>query len=274
MTIPPGIDEDAARDTFSKGFEEALKNYQGTRYHLGAKSGGRSGIDCSGFVYKGLADSFHKLKAEGVTINPEILCQLDSCSEDQVEELSKKTGGGLTGRGSDFLAGGKSSSALKAGMVIGVSSGIKRDWSKGRPLKIDHVVCTYKDSETGELMVAESSGKKGVHASKLADWLKKRGNEKLYVVDPVGLAAGGPAANGAASRTAAIPGDSTVTASSGLSGGDDTATASASFNQNAGPNNMFGILMLIVMGAAMEASSPGSPLTSAPRPQAASPTAS
>ena len=280
MTTPPGIDEDEARDTFSKGFEDALKNYKGTRYHLGAKSGGKHGIDCSGFVYKALATSFQKLKSEGVTINPNVLCQLNACSEDQVEELSKKTGGGLIGKGGDFLAGGKSSSALKAGMVIGVSSGIKRDWSKGRSLKIDHVVCTYKDSKTGELMVAESSGKKGVHASTLDNWLKRRKNETLYVVDPVGLAATTtPAANDSAPRTAAAPRNPAVkpdSTSAGASGqGDqgiqDNTPTAAAFNQNAGPNNMFGMLLLLVMAAAMGTSSPDTSLTpAAPRPQALS----
>ncbi len=269
MTIPPGMDEDEARDTFSKGFEDALKNYQGTRYHLGAKSGGRNGIDCSGFVYKALADSFAKLKGEGVTINPSVLSQLDCCSENQIEELNKRTGGGLTGKGGDFLAGGRASNQLKAGMVIGVSSGVDKGWNEGRALHIDHVVCTYKDSQTGELMVAESSGKKGVHASTLEEWLKKHKDKNLYAVDPVGLAANTTPATNSTPTTTPMPTSPVDT--TGLGG---TASASTPFNQNANPQNMLGMLMLLVIAAATGQPQPGGdPLAPVRRPQTVGPNA-
>ena len=51
---------------------------------------------------------------------------------------------------------------------------------------------------------------------------------------------------------------------------DNTPTTATAFNQNAGPNNMFGMLLLLIMGAAMEQQSPGNTLIPAtPRPQVA-----
>lgn len=55
------------------------------------------------------------------------------------------------------------------GMVVGIDTGPKQH-DKGRKTGIDHVVVTYKDPQTGVLMVSESSGGKGVRAIPWGQW--------------------------------------------------------------------------------------------------------
>jgi len=172
------------------------------QYRMGAKAGGAGGIDCSGFVSKAIQHAMGGVR-DGVNIeasdlsarasfNDNVLNAVKTSSEYQIHNLGKDTG---------ILADSEvTTENIRAGMVIGMDTGPK-NFDRGRPLGIDHVVITYRDTETGKMMVAQSSSSGGgVNTMPLDDyeengetkdgWLTKareRGHT-LYGVDVVQLA--------------------------------------------------------------------------------------
>ncbi|MCB9990884.1 MAG: C40 family peptidase [Rhodospirillales bacterium] len=169
--------------------EDAIN--RGVRYEFGAKSG-VSAIDCSGFVKQALQTAMSGVR-DGVNIDaPDVAikAKFDSAvvnaantsSEYQVQNLGREAG---ILRDSDITT-----ENIRAGMVIGIDSG-RKGWDAGRKLGIDHVGITYRDTETGKLMFAESaSGKGGAHSMPFEDWLDKARSKgyQLYGVDVVQLA--------------------------------------------------------------------------------------
>ncbi|MDE7064370.1 MAG: hypothetical protein K2O70_02720, partial [Desulfovibrionaceae bacterium] len=76
---------------------------------------------------------------------------------------------------------------VKEGTVIGLNRGAH---AKGRFKDIGHVVQTYRDPTTGEMMVSESRGGKGVMTSRYADWYaeQQRRGTKLYGAEITAMA--------------------------------------------------------------------------------------
>lgn len=88
--------------------------------------------------------------------------------------------------------------------MIGMDTGDK-GWDAGRFGGIDHIVQTYRDPQTGRMMVSESSSGQGVHVTDYEEWYKKQNarGAKLYGTDVTKLADaeavknwGGPGAAG------------------------------------------------------------------------------
>jgi hypothetical protein len=257
MTTPQAANEDSVRALFSASYENALNNYKGTCYTFGAKAGGEGGIDCSGFVYKGLADAFGDLrKNEGTQIRSGIF---NTSSEQQFEAIAKGSGAALEGSGRDFRDGGSFAGQIREGMIIARSSGKDQGWNTGRALGIDHIVCVYKDSRTGELMVAESSGRTsaetnsdGVQRTKLSEWLERNRNQHLYVADPVKMAMNN-LSSGDLNLISANPGQTVPSGRNDgtaipAGGGIDTQDSSKpSFNKSSA--GMWGFLALLLAAA-------------------------
>ena len=176
MVVESGLQAIAGnRAQLSDGIEAAaeLAVARGVRYGMGAKANGDNfrSIDCSGLVH-------YTLQA---ALGREAASAMANHSEGQVVALMRRAGGSLdeTQLNADNVV---------EGMVIGIDSG-DRGFDRGRELGIDHVVITYRDSETGEMMVAESRGGRGAMVTDFDDWLAmahRRGYE-LTAVDSAAL---------------------------------------------------------------------------------------
>ncbi|HYD18105.1 MAG TPA: hypothetical protein VEF76_06480 [Patescibacteria group bacterium] len=183
-----GADEGAfLRATISMGIEQYTKDAvrRGVTYSFGDDSG-KTSIDCSGFVRKCV------LNAQAHVVGSPIVKGADEefprVSVDQFTKLETVTGAVLAG---DTL----SVKTLREGMVIAMDHGPSfkdgEQWDAGRERGIDHIGIVYRDSATRQLMLAESSGGIGVHATRLPDFLEKKKDRgaKLYGVDLVAYAA-------------------------------------------------------------------------------------
>jgi hypothetical protein len=144
----------ALRHQISCGIEamaaEAI--HLGTRYHMGSNN--TKLIDCSNFVGKAADHGFANL-LQGKKAGKAAPGVAHGVSENQIENISQQTG---------FLLENDAVNRanLREGMVIGIDTG-KHSWDKGRKRGIDHIVAVYRDSKTGDLMVAESTGCKDAH---------------------------------------------------------------------------------------------------------------
>lgn len=184
----PGLDilshgttvEAAVRATLSMSIERYTEQSmaRGVSYKMGAKGEGNS-VDCSGFV----ANVIKRMTSSNPDFSGENLSSaFANHSDGQVASLSRMTGFMLKGQNVNM-------DTLKAGMVIGIDSGDKK-WDRGRTHGIDHVGIVYMDTETRQLMFAESRSKKGVTATHLDEWMDKAQAKgyRLYASDVAKLA--------------------------------------------------------------------------------------
>lgn len=160
---------------------------KGIKYNYGSKNSNTGAIDCSGWVME-----LNK-KVSADMGDPKII-------KDAVNTMNKgaATGGAAgiiqaVGQSTGMELSGEdvNKNNLKEGMVIGVDhsqNGAKS--GAGRYKGIDHVTQVVKDPETGEMMISESSSKKGVHLSKADEWLERNKDKQKYAVDPYMLARG------------------------------------------------------------------------------------
>ncbi|MFI3271083.1 MAG: hypothetical protein R3Y11_03120 [Pseudomonadota bacterium] len=155
---------------------------RGVVYGFGVKNSHSGSIDCSGWIAE---------------INQSMMKSMNArMGKNVYGEKAKLTlnigaNGGAAGivlavkvvTGQQFLTEDLSPDKVREGLVIGLDTGPK-DWDMGRYGGIDHIVQTYKDHETGQMMVSQSSGGVGVHAMPYAEWYAKWSQEaKLYGVD-------------------------------------------------------------------------------------------
>ena len=161
------------------------------KYKMKAKDSASGAIDCSGWVYEMSSKLMAGMNAAmGQDVfSAEARQALRKGAADQgaagiVRAVSEQTGQLLT---NEQLT----PELAKEGMVIGLDTGPASDGrDRTRFRGIDHVVQTYRDPVTGELMVSESRGGKGVMSSRYADWYaaqQKRGT-KLFGADLVAMA--------------------------------------------------------------------------------------
>lgn len=118
-------------------------------------------IDCSGWVGWTLEQNgikgFRSLNAEG-----------------QIDEAWR--------RGARELTQDEILSRPRENMMVCIDTGPKK-FDRGRAKGIDHVVLTYRDPQTGVLMVSESSGGKGVRSIPWQQWAAQYPRAKFYGAD-------------------------------------------------------------------------------------------
>ena len=140
-------------------------------------------IDCSGWVTelqnKTMLEINRKAGHE-VFGQKDLLTQGMVGSGDIVKKASLSSGALLQGQ--DVFKPG----ALKEGMVIGVDAKHKsgHDYWHG----IDHIMMVVRDPKSGELLISQSSGSKGVNTMPLDDYLASHKNAKLFAADPLAKA--------------------------------------------------------------------------------------
>ncbi len=164
----------SSREEISRSIEAFTRSQDHVKYAFGSKDCETGGVDCSGFIFA----ATRQLASEGL-LDTRIPTLLNASSEAQIANIKAQGGTVLEGRGNEMLP------KLKAGMVIGIDNG-QKGFDAGRAMGIDHVVTTYTDQKTGELMIAQSSSDgKGVNALKASDWLQKNANDQMYAIDLV-----------------------------------------------------------------------------------------
>jgi hypothetical protein len=153
-------------------------------YHPGAdgKHLEQGYIDCSGWVSELQNATMREINEKaGRTVfgRQDMLGQGQNGSGEIVRKAFQSSGVLLQGQ--DVFKPG----ALKEGMVIGVDAGnTKHEHWKG----IDHILMVVRDPKSGELLVSQSSGSKGVNTMPLDDYLASHKNAKLFVSDPLAKA--------------------------------------------------------------------------------------
>ena len=192
-TPQPDTEQQAIlREKVSEGFraytEDAVVRH--VTYKLGAKDG-KTQIDCAGFIEKAVRRVFEDYLTNGEKLeiknNKNQTHVFDCGADDQISEVSRKTGVLLKGNDVNLKT-------IKEGMIIGMGTADKVSWAGDRNLwnNISHIVLVYKDPESGELMVGQSSGSGGgANAKPLKDWMQaaKAQGWSLYATDVVKLAA-------------------------------------------------------------------------------------
>ncbi|MDQ1091654.1 hypothetical protein QE400_001067 [Xanthomonas sacchari] len=139
-------------------------------------------IDCSGWVTELQNATMNEINGKAgrdVFEEKDMLSQGQSGSGEIVRKAFNSSGVLLQGK--DVFKPG----ALKEGMVIGVDSGktAHEHW-KG----IDHIMMVVRDPKSGELLVSQSTGSKGVNTMPLDDYLATHQNAKLFASDPLAKA--------------------------------------------------------------------------------------
>lgn len=197
------------RERMSKGGSEAVQagvstmiaeatedaKSRNVKYQMGGKNSSEGAIDCSGWVQElgnQLMAGMNAAMGEEV-FSADARRAFNKGARNEgaagiVRAVSEQTGQLYT---NEQLA----PELAKEGMVIGLDTG-HQGWEAGRFKDIDHVVQTYRDPATGELMVSESRGGKGVMSSRYADWYAQqqaRGT-KLYGADLTAMADAGKVA--------------------------------------------------------------------------------
>lgn len=176
----------------SMGIQEMTADaiQRGVGYKLGGKSSfSGEGIDCSGWIYETnvrLMNAINDAAGEIIYDDSAFKALREGHNNQGAAGLIKavydQTGQMLT---NEML----NPETVRAGMMIGLDTGAK-SWDGGRFQGIDHIVQTFRDELTGELMVSESRGGKGVMTSTFKDWFEKyqKSGAQMYAVDPTLLA--------------------------------------------------------------------------------------
>lgn len=155
---------------------------RGVTYGFGAKDSSTGAIDCSGWIEE---INLKMMRSVNASIGHEVYGQKAKLT------LSIGAHGGAAGlilavkvATDEFLLNEDlSPDKVREGLTIGLDTG-EKDWDIGRFAGIDHIVQTYKDQESGQMMVSQSSGKIGVHRMPYEDWYATwNETAKLYGVD-------------------------------------------------------------------------------------------
>ena len=163
--FPNGIPD--SEDTNAKTADLAATFNGKIKYQMGAKDPKSGVLDCSGWVGYMLEKSGIK-GYRGLHSEAQVVKAMQSGRQVSTDELF---------------------SSPKEGIVIGIDSG-PRDHDRGRDIGIDHVAYTYKDPQTGQIMVTESAGGKngGVRNTPVKEWLESHRSKghQFYAGDITG----------------------------------------------------------------------------------------
>lgn len=164
---------------------------RGVVYGFGVKNSKTGSIDCSGWVEE---INRKLMRTTNEHLGREVY--------DDKARLALKIGanGGAAGivlavavaTGTQLLNEDLTPDKVREGLTIGLDTGVK-SWDSGRYGGIDHIVQTFKDPKTGEIMISQSSGGVGVNVVPYADWYAEWNEKaKLYGVDMSLLASPAP----------------------------------------------------------------------------------
>ncbi len=167
------------RSSLNAGIADVVNEMRGIKYEFGgkAKSGislkDCAGIDCSGFVAVAVGEAFRQ-----AGVSEKFIRKMRTSSQGQLNFM-KKLGVEISREGQLSVETIKG----RVPMFVAMDTG-KTRFDSGRVDGIDHVALIYE--KDGALMVAQSSGSKGVNdAMPLEKWLKRwdRKGAKLYATD-------------------------------------------------------------------------------------------
>lgn len=175
-----GAEALAAQTSYSlmAATQDAIK--RGVTYKWSGKDSRLGGVDCSGWVSeisRGLMQQINTAAGEQV-FTAEDFKAVKGSAAGIIQNVSQATGELITGEGLN-------PENVREGMVIGMDTGAHGERDAGRYMGIDHIVQVYRDPNTGEMMVTESRGDKGVMTSKYTDWYarEQRKGTRLYGAD-------------------------------------------------------------------------------------------
>ena len=157
---------------------------RGVKYKLGARNSMTGRVDCSGWTIE-----MQKQVMQGVQ-DPEARARLGHV-------LAGGTAEGIIARGLKFQGGQSASldpSQIKEGTMIGIKAR-KGGWGSDRAMGIGHIVTTFRDPNTGRMMVSESTsrgsaGRSGVITTDYEQWYKQHAGRTMWGVDTGALIGG------------------------------------------------------------------------------------
>lgn len=152
---------------------------QGVKYGFGSKNTRTGKIDCSGWVAQINKNLIGDIANQGESMAGSKKAErlFEGGAAGIVENIANVTGKVM---GNSELT----ADSLREGMIIGEDNG-EKGWDKGRYNGIDHITQVVKDPTTGQLMISQSSGGKGVNLMPASDYLdaKNARGTKLFGVD-------------------------------------------------------------------------------------------
>ena len=161
---------------------------RGVKYKLGARNSQTGRVDCSGWTIE-----MQKQVMQGIQ-DPAARARLGHV-------LAGGTAEGIIARGLKEQGGMSASldpSQIKEGTMIGIKAR-KGGWGSNRAMGIGHIVTTFRDPNTGRMMVSESTsrgsgGRSGVITTDYEKWYKEHAGRTMWGVD-TGALIGGSAFN-------------------------------------------------------------------------------
>lgn len=176
----------ATSQALQAGTQDAIN--RGVKYGFSEKNSASGAIDCSGWVAENTRNMMEAVNEEsgkpiyGKEAKAVLQKGANGGAAGIIQSVSEATGELL---GNADLA----PENVREGMMIGMDTGDK-GWDAGRFGGIDHIVQTYRDPQTGRMMVSESSSGQGVHVTDYEEWYKKQNarGAKLYGTDVTKLA--------------------------------------------------------------------------------------
>ena len=176
----------ATSQALQAGTQDAIN--RGVKYGFSEKNSASGAIDCSGWVAENTRNMMEAVNEEsgkpiyGKEAKAVLQKGANGGAAGIIQSVSEATGDLL---GNADLA----PENVREGMMIGMDTGDK-GWDAGRFGGIDHIVQTYRDPQTGRMMVSESSSGQGVHVTDYEEWYKKQNarGAKLYGTDVTKLA--------------------------------------------------------------------------------------
>lgn len=161
---------------------------KGIKYGFGSKDLKNGSIDCSGWVAsinQAMMDSVVDEMGKPV-YGKEAKKLFNGPAADIIKNVTEATGG------KSFEGAEEIKKNLKPGMIIGEDNG-EKGWDKGRYKGIDHITQVVQDPKTGQMMISESRGGKGVTMRTVEEYFAAKKKATLTAVDPTLLAKGTPA---------------------------------------------------------------------------------
>lgn len=182
----PEAGVEATSQALQQGTQDAID--RGVKYSFSSKNSSSGAIDCSGWVAENTRNMMEAVNAEsgkpiyGKEAKAVLRKGANGGAAGLIQTVSQATGELLS---NDALAPDK----VREGMMIGMDTG-EKGWDRGRFEGIDHIVQTYRDAETGRMMVSESSSGQGVKITDYEEWYAKwnKRGAKLYGADVTRLA--------------------------------------------------------------------------------------